>query len=327
MIMPTNQPASTLGEVTPHTPATGTTGGTGATGETTPHTSTTAKPATPVQFANQSSIEPAATMVLRLGYQGEQFAGYAFQEGQRTVEGCLRDVLQRVLRRDVTLTCAGRTDAGVHAHAQYVSFPVTHEECARDKSSLLRSLNMLCPADIAIRTIYQAAPDFSARFDARSRSYTYRIAPAPLKPVLTASFVWWNRHVHHVCMDDMNAAAQALIGEHNFESFCKATSADVLKSQGLSLQRCITSINVHRDYVLGEQLICIDIEGNAFLHNMVRIIAGSLLEVGRGARSVSWLGDVLAARTRTAAAQTAPACGLTLEHVAYPAQTLTPWHE
>ena len=114
MTMPTNQPASTLGEVTPHTPATGTTGGTGATGETTPHTSTTAKPATPVQPAAQSPIEPAATMVLRLGYQGEQFAGYAFQEGQRTVEGCLRDVLQRVLSRDVTLTCAGRTDAGVH---------------------------------------------------------------------------------------------------------------------------------------------------------------------------------------------------------------------
>lgn len=277
--------------------------------------------------ARTSEFDPfVATLVIRFGYVGTHFCGYAAQnESVRSVEGCLTRALSTFLRRNITLTCAGRTDAGVHAHAQYVSFPITQSELGMSKHKIMSALSGLCPDDISIRTLYRAPLDFSARFSARERSYTYRIALGPLKPILTHEFVWWVKNIPHVCMDDMNAAGEYLTGEHNFKSFCKASSAQLLEEQGLSLNRCLTSIKVSRDYIVGEQILRLDITGNAFLHNMVRIITASLLEVGRGARQPDWIQDVLRQQTRTAAAMTAPAQGLTLEHVGYPAGLLVPW--
>lgn len=272
-----------------------------------------------------SSTSHMNTMVLRIGYNGKNFSGYAAQDGMRTIEGCVKNALETFLQREVALECAGRTDAGVHAQAQYISLPIQEHETELSRTKIMRALAALCPEDISVRTIYHAPAGFSARFDARARSYTYRIAMAPLKPILTADFVWWARHIDHVCMDDMNEAASYLIGEHNFESFCKTSSAKLLTDQGLSLKRCISDIHVSRDYIIGEQIIRLDITGNAFLHNMVRIITGALLEVGRGAKDPLWVKEVLEAKDRTCAATTVPACGLTLEKVVYPPHVFTPW--
>ena len=123
----------------------------------------------------------------------------------------------------------------------------------------------------------------------------------------------------------MNQAAQALVGEHDFVSFCKVESAQLLQQAGLSTCRNIQEVKVYRTQETGENLICVSVKGNAFLHNMVRIIVGTLAEVGRGHRDVSWVQKALAARDRKAAGPTAPARGLTFVDVTYPKGALLPW--
>ncbi len=125
-----------------------------------------------------ASAEPEATLVIQLGYRGAAFCGFAEQPTQRTVAGDLRRALQTVLRREVELTCAGRTDAGVHAQAQYVSLPVYGAELALSGEKLVRSLTALTDDDISIRQLFRAPQGFSARFDAQARSYRYRICAA-----------------------------------------------------------------------------------------------------------------------------------------------------
>lgn len=259
------------------------------------------------------------TMVVRLGYRGAGFAGFAEQPTQRTVAGELRRAIQTVLRREVELTCAGRTDAGVHALAQYVSLPVTEGELALDGGRLVRSLVALTPDDISIRGLYRAPVGFSARFDARMRHYRYRICAGEARPVLAWDHAWWYRGPLDV--EAMGVAAQALVGEHDFKSFCKAVSAE-----GRPTSRYVQSVNVHEVDEVGESLVAIDVAGNAFLHNMVRTIAGSLVEVGRGHREPAWIADVLAARDRRAAGPCAPAEGLVFVGVEYPQGVLTPWN-
>ena len=262
--------------------------------------------------------DEAGTLVIRLGYRGADFAGFAEQPGVRTVAGELRRALETVLRRPCELTCAGRTDAGVHAIAQYVSVPVTAEELALPGARLVRSLVALTPDDLSVQGLYRAPAGFSARFDAISRSYRYRIAASQARPVLAWDHAWWYRGSLDV--DAMAGAARALLGEHDFKSFCKASSAE-----GKPTCRYVAALDVSRVREAGEELVTIDITGNAFLHNMVRTIAGSLVEVGRGHRPPRWLAEVLAARDRTAAGPCAPAKGLTFVGVAYPEDALEPW--
>ena len=259
-----------------------------------------------------------ATLVIRLGYRGAGFAGFAEQPGVRTVAGELRSALETALRRPCELTCAGRTDAGVHALAQCVSVPVTSEEACLPGSRLMRSLVALTPDDISVRGLYRAPEGFSARFDALSRSYRYRIATSEARPVLAWDHAWWYRGSLDV--GAMAAGAAHLLGEHDFKSFCKASSAE-----GKPTCRYVGALGVSRVEEAGEELVAIDITGNAFLHNMVRTIAGTLVEVGRGHRSPDWVADVLVARDRSAAGPCAPAKGLTFVGVEYPEQTLTPW--
>ena len=262
--------------------------------------------------------DEAGTLVIRLGYRGADFAGFAEQPGVRTVAGELRRAMETVLRRPCELTCAGRTDAGVHAIAQYVSVPVTAEELALPGTRLVRSLVALTPDDLSVQGLYRAPAGFSARFDAISRSYRYRIAASQARPVLAWDHAWWYRGSLDV--DAMAEAARALLGEHDFKSFCKASSAE-----GKPTCRYVAALGVSRVREAGEELVTIDITGNAFLHNMVRTIAGSLVEVGRGHRPPRWLAEVLAARDRTAAGPCAPAKGLTFVGVAYPEGALEPW--
>ena len=262
--------------------------------------------------------EPEATLVIRLGYRGAEFAGFAEQPSVRTVAGELRRALETVLHRPCELTCAGRTDAGVHALAQYVSLPVAGAETELSGARLLRSLAALTPDDLSVQGVFRAPAGFSARFDALSRSYRYRIAASQARPVLSWDHAWWYRG--ELDVDAMNRAARCLVGEHDFKSFCKAISAE-----GKPTCRYVGSLEVSRVSEAGEELVAIDITGNAFLHNMVRTIAGTLVEVGRGHQSEAWVEQVLEARERTAAGPCAPAKGLTFVGVEYPESALVPW--
>lgn len=258
------------------------------------------------------------TLVIRIGYRGAGFAGFAEQPSVRTVAGELRRALETALRRPCELTCAGRTDAGVHAIAQYVSVPVTEAELGLPGERLMRSLVALTPDDLSVQAILRAPAGFSARFDAISRSYRYRIAASQARPILAWEHSWWYRGALDV--DAMAEAARPLLGEHDFKSFCKASSAE-----GKPTSRYVGALDVSRVREAGEELVAIDVTGNAFLHNMVRTIAGSLVEVGRGHRAPGWIEGVLAARDRAAAGPCAPAKGLTFVGVAYPEGILEPW--
>ncbi len=259
-----------------------------------------------------------ATLVLRLGYRGADFAGFAAQPAQRTVAGELTRSFETLLRRPIELTCAGRTDAGVHAIAQYVSLPVSTAELELPARRLMHGLSALLPDDISAGALYVAPKGFSARFDALSRSYRYRIVSGEARPVLAWDHAWWLRS--QLDASAMDEAAACLVGEHDFKSFCKATSAE-----GKPTQRCVMSLGVSYEQECGEDVICIDVVGNAFLHSMVRTIAGTLVEVGRGHRDKAWVEQALAACDRKAAGPCAPAKGLTFVGVDYPQELLTPW--
>ncbi len=277
----------------------------------------------PKQAGDPFAINAAATMVVKLGYRGAGFVGFAAQPGKRSVEGEIVRTLETYLRRPADVACAGRTDAGVHALAQYVSLPITAEECGLEGRRLARGLSALTPDDISIRGIYRAEKGFSARFDAQSRTYRYRIAAGNARPILAWDHAWWLRS--ELDVEAMQEAARSLVGEHDFASFCKADSCELLKSQGLSTSRCISDITVAEIEEAGEPLVLVEVSGNAFLHNMVRIIVGTLVEVGRGHRPISWVAEALAAQDRRAAGPTAPAQGLTFAAVAYPDGALQPW--
>ena len=265
-----------------------------------------------------------ATLVIKIGYRGAGFSGYAEQEGERTVAAELRRALETLLRRPCELTCAGRTDAGVSALSQYVSVPICLAELeGREPRRFWRSLMAMTPEDISIRSLYTAHEGFSARFDAQGRAYRYRIATGNAQPVLSWNHVWWLRS--DLDPHAMHEAAQPLVGEHDFKSFCKVSSAQKLIEDGRSTSRYLAKLNVAQINEAGEDLIAIDVEGNAFLHNMVRIMVGSLVEVGRGRRDVGWIEEVLHAHDRRAAGPTAPAQGLVFADVRYPQGILTPW--
>lgn len=267
----------------------------------------------------------AGTLVARIGYRGAEFSGYAEQPGQRTVQGELRQALETALRRPVDMECAGRTDSGVHALAQYVSVPVTSEELERVGRRLHASLVALTPDDISVLGLFRARAGFSARFDARRRSYRYRICCGPARPVLAWDHAWWLRGVGSLDVAAMDEAASHLVGEHDFKSFCKASSAELIESDGRSTSRFLEAVRVTDDIEGGEKIVAIDVVGNAFLHNMVRSITGTLVEVGRGHRDSEWVVSALLARDRRAAGPTAPAKGLTFQSVEYDEGALVPW--
>jgi tRNA pseudouridine38-40 synthase len=254
------------------------------------------------------------TLVIKLGYDGRAFNGFAAQPGMRTVAGSVESALEIILRRPVELTCAGRTDAGVHARGQYVSLPADSGELV-NPVRLYRSLEAILPEDISPRALFAAQAGFSARFDARFRRYRYRICAGP-RPVLMAGRCWWLKRPVDVAA--MHEAAQALVGEHDFKSFCKAASAE-----GKPTCRFVRSCDVSRGAELGEDVVNIDVVGNAFLHSMVRTVAGTLVDVGQGRREPAWVAAVLAEKDRQAAGMCAPAEGLEFMDVEYNDGTLT----
>ena len=247
--------------------------------------------------------------VLTVSYDGSAFHGFAVQPGLRTVQGALEDALTIAVRRRPATVCAGRTDAGVHALGQVVSF----ESAPGDprSSELLRSLNALAGRDIVVTGVRRAREGFSARYDAVAREYRYLLVPGPVPPLAIGARSWWCKG--SLDLSAMREAAASLIGEHDFRSFCVTGSAEARRTV-----RTIETIDIRPSCEMGEHCIVIRIVGRTFLHSMVRIIVGSLVETGRGRRDPSWMATALEGCARDAAGQTAPPQGLTLWHVTYP---------
>lgn len=251
------------------------------------------------------------TAVLTVAYNGEPFCGFAKQPAQLTVQGNIEEALALLLRRDMETTCAGRTDSGVHAIGQVISFDTTEEEFrSRDPQKFVRSLNALTDENIIVKELVFKPSGFSARFDALAREYHYHIYSGSTPPVFVKDFAWYVPG--NLDVNAMRLGAKYLIGEHDFKSFCKAVSA-----QDKPTHRCIFDITIETQKVFDEEVLTIVVVGNAFLHSMVRTIVGTLVSVGLGRRKPEWVGDVLAACDRNAAGETAPANGLVFWHVCY----------
>ncbi|MDP2234785.1 MAG: tRNA pseudouridine(38-40) synthase TruA, partial [Actinomycetota bacterium] len=235
------------------------------------------------------------SIALTVAYDGAPFSGFARQEGRDTVQGRLESALSTVLRREVETVGAGRTDAGVHALGNVVSLPADGTE--PEPGVLLRSLNALVGDGIAITEVRVAPGGFSARFDAVAREYRYRLVPGPVPPLFLRGVAWWTKG--EIDLHAMRAAASALLGEHDFKSFCVAESAE-----GKRTVRRIDLVEIETACEMGERCIVVRVVGNAFLHSMVRAIVGSLVEVGTGRRGPEWLAEALAACDRGAAGPT-----------------------
>ncbi|WP_305114002.1 tRNA pseudouridine(38-40) synthase TruA [uncultured Adlercreutzia sp.] len=246
-----------------------------------------------------------------VGYDGAPFAGFAKQPGQATVQGELEGALALLLRRPVDVVCAGRTDAGVHARGQVVSFDAdTNELRGRTLHSLRRSLNALTAEGVVVRAVDERPRGFSARFDAQWREYKYYLSCGDVPPVFTGHTSWFVGP--NLDIAAMERGAAHLIGEHDFKSFCMAASA-----VGKPTCRNVSEISIASEEILGEPHRVITVRGNAFLHSMVRTIVGTLVMVGRGMREPDWVAEVLAARDRQAAGENAPAAGLVFWSVHY----------
>lgn len=255
-----------------------------------------------------------ARLRLLVAYDGGGFRGFAANPGVRTVSGVLADALERRLGYRVQLTCAGRTDAGVHARGQVVSLEVADGDASPERlESLRNSLNRMCGPDVVIGEAEAVPEEFDARFSARARSYRYTIWNAPVPDVLGRRYAW---HVPDpLDVAAMSDAAQLLVGEHEFASFC-SRSEQVINGE---VRVAPTTRRVlHAGWNRREPaLVLFDIEANSFCRQMVRSIVGTLVEVGRGRRPATDIPRILAARDRAAAGQVAPPHGLCLESVTY----------
>lgn len=260
---------------------------------------------TPRRFA--ADPLPAGTRIAcRIEYDGSAYHGWQAQAqpGARTVQETLEAALTRIAAAPVRVHCAGRTDSGVHGHAQVIHFDAP---TARSCKAWVVGTNSQLPPDVRVHWAQPVAADFHARFSALARRYRYLMMDTAIRPALLGRQVSWQRQP--LDAERMHAAAQCLLGEQDFSAFRAASC------QSSTPFRCVSHCSVSRR---GELLV-IDIQANAFLHHMVRNIAGSLMAVGSGNREPAWIAALLAGRDRTQAAETAPPEGLYLVDVVYPA--------
>ncbi len=242
-----------------------------------------------------------STVRLDIEYDGSGFRGWAAQPGLRTVQGELEGALATVLREDVQLTVAGRTDTGVHALGQVASF-VTGAEVRED---LARRLNGVGPDDVAVTAARVVEDGFDARGDAKSRSYLYRVlvrsAPSPFEQ---GCALWWP---HRVDLEALEACAAALPGTHDFTAFTP-TQTDHVR-----FERDVLAASWDRD----GDILTFSVTADAFMRNMVRVLVGTMLEASGGRRTPKSFQKLLQGAPRSAAGDTAPPHGLYLEWVAY----------
>ena len=256
------------------------------------------------------------TIRLTLAYEGTRFSGWQSQPGRTTVQGTLAGAIREVSGEEVVPRGSSRTDAGVHALGQVVSFETTAEHDAR---TWVRAINARLPPDVTVVDGEEAAAGFDPVWGAVSKIYRYRIHDAPWRPVLARHLVW--RWKSRLDLDAMLDAAAALVGEHDFTSF------ETMPSTRLSKVRTIHRLDLSRRRGgddLPDTELWVEVEGNGFLHNMVRIIVGSLVMVGCGRRRSDWMAGVLAARHRPAAGPTAPPQGLVLMSISIDPNRIRP---
>ena len=245
---------------------------------------------------------PQRTLRLVVEYDGTDFAGWQRQDGQVTVQGCLEKAFLAMTGQTVSVRGAGRTDSGVHADGQVASVEVASRI---PTLGFLRGLNTHLPPEIAVLEVADMPAGFSARHDARGKIYRYLIWNHPVRSPSQARRTW---HVYDpLDTHAMRGAAAVLLGEHDFRAF-RSSDCDRINTR-----RIIRRFDVRRDGVL----LSFEIEGTAFLRNMVRILAGTLVAVGKGKMTADHIATLLESGDRTQAGVTAPACGLTLVRVIY----------
>jgi tRNA pseudouridine38-40 synthase len=252
---------------------------------------------------------PLVRVRATVAYDGSGFHGFAPNPGVTTVGGTLAAALSRTLRHDIDLVCAGRTDTGVHAWGQVVSFDAPADQL--EPTMLQRSVNRQCGPAIVVRDLRPAAPDFDARRSALGRTYRYTIVNRPVPDPFLAATAW---HVDEpLDLDLLRLGCDPLVGEHDFSAFCRrATLRDGTEA---SLVRDVRRASWSD---LGAGILRFEIEANAFCHQMIRSVVGTLAEVGAGRRHAGELLGVIAGRDRSRAGTLAPPQGLCLWAVAYP---------
>ncbi len=241
-------------------------------------------------------------IALGLEYDGSRFFGWQTQPGGHTVQDSLETALATIASQPVDVTCAGRTDRGVHARRQVVHFDT---DAKRPQSAWVRGVNALLPESVAVLWSAQVDGSFHARYAALSRTYRYVLVNRAVRPAVAARYAGW----FHLPLDvdAMREAAALLVGQHDFSAFRSS------ECQAKSPVRSLSSIEIARD---GEQISFL-FRANAFLHHMVRNLVGTLVYVGKGKHPPAWVTDVLQSRERGRAAPTFAASGLYLDDVEY----------
>jgi len=242
-------------------------------------------------------------IALGIEYDGHEFYGWQAQRGLATIQGSLQEALAKIADEPIQLICAGRTDAGVHATGQVVHFDT---QVVRTERAWTLGTNTHLPPTIAVRWAQEVDDQFHARFSAVSRRYCYIIYNSSVRSAILASRATW--YYQSLDSETMHRAGQYLLGEHDFSSF-RSSECD-----SKTPMRNVQELSVTRrgDFVI------LEIQANAFLHHMVRNIAGVLMHIGSGLQSPEWALQVLLAKDRRCAAETAAATGLYLVKVNYP---------
>lgn len=246
------------------------------------------------------------TLKLSLAYDGTRYAGWQFQPEQLTVQGTLEAAIAQATGQSVRVVGSGRTDAGVHALGQVVSFET---ETALPCDVLQRAINAWLPADMVVLGVEEAAPRFHAIRNAITKRYRYLLHDGPLRDVFGRQYAW---HVRTpLDAERMHAAAQHWLGRHDFSSFQTQGSVRT------STVRTVLEVGIQRGWRGERDLLAFEVEADGFLYNMVRTMIGTLVKIGDGTRPTQWAEEVLAACDRSAAGMTTPAHGLYLVHVQY----------
>lgn len=238
---------------------------------------------------------------LDIEYDGARYSGWQRQENSPSIQAAIEDILAQILQERIVIIGAGRTDSGVHARGQVANF---RTGSAMAVTRIIAALNGLLPDDIVIQNISEVPADFHARYSAIARRYSYRISTAPT--AIERHVGWFLRYNFNASL--MQEAAALIVGEHDFQAFCRS-GAEVNNFQ------CSVSLSY---WTKDSRSIRYEIQANRFLHGMVRALVGTMVDIGRGFRPLSGLSNIMASGCREEAGPAAPARGLVLEEVIYP---------